>query len=153
MIDSEHPWKVSCSLRGCIPERQIPYDIWELSRDDFRSEINGSLTVLSVAKGLLLWSETLTAEWKRAGIAQRGSSSGTTELGSSKAWEAAGMAEGDGTPQPAKEAQAGEELFKDFFLLTVGETEGKKALGSFSVTGWLVTRWQALKYRLGTWYC
>lgn len=40
-----------------------------------------------------------------------------------------GMAEGDCTPQPAKEAQAGEEVFKDFFLLIVGETEGKKARG------------------------
>lgn len=129
MIDCEHPWKVPCSLRGCIQERQIPYDIWELSRDDFRSEINGSLTILLVAKGLLLRSETLTAGQKRAGIAQRGSSSSTTDLGSSKAREAAGMAEGDGTPQPDKEAQSGEEVFKDFFLLIVAETESKKARG------------------------
>lgn len=68
----------------------------------------------------MLGSETLTAGWKRARIAQRGSSSSTTELGSSKAQEAAGMAEGDGTPQPVKEAQAGEEFLEDFFLLIVG---------------------------------
>lgn len=156
MIDREHPWKMPCSFRGCIQERQIPHDIWELSRDDFRSAINGRLTILLMAKGLLLRSETLTAGWKRSGIAQRGSSWGTPELGSSKAREAAGMAEGDCTPQPAKEAQAGEEVFKDFFLLIVRETEGKRAqggMGSFSVSGWLVTRWQALKCRLGTWYC
>lgn len=129
MIDREHPRKVPCSLRGCIQVRQIPYDIWELRRDNFRSEITGRLIILLVANGLLLRSETLTAGWKRAGIAQRGASSGTIELGSSKAQEAAGMAEGDGTPQPAKEAQAGEEFLKYFFLLIVGETEGKKARG------------------------
>lgn len=66
MIDREHPRKVPCSLRGCIQVRQIPHDIWELRRDDFRSEITGHLIILLVANGLLLWSETLTAGWKKS---------------------------------------------------------------------------------------
>lgn len=100
---------------GIQGERQIPYDIWELSRDDFsltsRSKINESLTILLVTKELVLWSETLTAGWEGARIAQRGSSSSTTELGLSSAQEAAGMAEGGGVLQAAKEAQAGERIF------------------------------------------
>lgn len=51
-------------------------------------KINESLTILLVTKGPLLWSETLTAGRERAGIAQRGSSSGAAELRSPYAQEA-----------------------------------------------------------------
>lgn len=112
ILESCHTALVISCIQG---ERQIPYDIWELSRNDFsftsRSKINESLTILLVTKGLLLWSETLTTGWEQARIAQQGSSSGATDLALFNAQKATDMAEGEGMLRAAKEAQAGERIF------------------------------------------